>query len=198
MEGTLFPDLPAAAPDPNGIIRAASLSDCGQYRWTLMRKWRAGPHVCFIGLNPSTADATKDDPTVRRWIHFANAWGYGGFVAVNLYPFRSPNPAACKRWSDWLNNGPDYYARDRMFENEDVVAREAKRAALVVACWGAGTWDEMWTSEIVSRITAGDEPWPDIHCFGRTGSGDPIHPMARGRNRVLDDQQPVLWREGES
>jgi len=85
----------------------------GQYRWTLERVWRAGPHVCWIMLNPSTADHLIDDPTILRCIHFTQLWGYGGFVVVNLYPFRSPNPAACKKWADWQSNGPDWYVRDK-------------------------------------------------------------------------------------
>src|SRR3546814_4937737 len=54
---------------------------------TLFRSWRAGPHICFIGVNPSTASHLKDDPTAWRWVHFADSWGYGGYVTVNLYPF---------------------------------------------------------------------------------------------------------------
>lgn len=56
------------------IQRGASLSRCETYRWTLTRTWSSeGGHVCFIELNPSTADHRKDDPTVRRWTHFARA-----------------------------------------------------------------------------------------------------------------------------
>lgn len=190
---TLF-ELPATAkPLPTGIKRSALVSDCGQYRWTLTRTWRAGPHVCFIGVNPSTADHRTDDPTVRRWTHFASAWGYGGFVAVNLYPFRSPNVAACRKWADWENNGPDWYARDRIIDNLDIVAEEAQRAALVVACWGATAWNDMWIDHAVERIQ-GTEPFPAIHCFGKTAGGAPIHPMARGVHRVPDDAKPVVWK----
>lgn len=195
----LFGDVPRFRPLPSPIIRKAEISDCGQYRWTLTRTWRAGPHVCFCGLNPSTADALKDDPTVIRWTRFANLWGYGGFVAVNLYPFRTPNPPALHKWADWEANGPDWYARDQILQNVDVVEREAKRAALMVACWGAGAaWNnsaEHHLDYFVECITTGDEPWPDIHCLGKTASGAPIHPMARGRHRIPDDVQPQIWRK---
>lgn len=75
------------------VKRAASISECGTYRWTLQRRWAAGERVCWIMLNPSTADAERDDPTVLRCMAFSRSWGYGGLIVVNLYPFRSSKPA---------------------------------------------------------------------------------------------------------
>lgn len=197
--------LALAAPDLFGvpladtITRDADLSRCGAFRWTLTRSWSSeGGRVCFIGLNPSTADHCRDDPTVLRWIHFARAWGYGGFVAVNLYPFRSSSPADARAWANWQENGPDYYARDRLWENETVLVREAKAAALVVPCWGAGVWDPMYVDHVLEMIQEGEAPWPDLHCLGLTASGDPKHPMARGRSRIPDHTRPALWRAGSS
>jgi hypothetical protein len=176
------------------VTRGATFSRDGANRLILTRRWADGPQVCFIGLNPSTADHLVDDPTVRRWMHFGRAWGFGGIVAVNLYPFRSSSPDECRRWADWECNGQDWYARDDIHHNCSVVAQTAKLAKLTVACWGAAAWDLDWVEEIVEGIATGDEPWPDIHCFGETSSGTPIHPMARGRHRVPDNAQPVLWR----
>ena len=63
------------------------------YRFTLFRKWdRSLPLLLWCGLNPSTADALTDDPTVRRIRQFSKAWGYGGFYLVNLFAYRSTNP----------------------------------------------------------------------------------------------------------
>ena len=179
------------------IQRAASLSRCGTYRFTLTRTWGEGGHVCFIGLNPSSADHRKDDPTVRRWIHFARAWGYCGFTVVNLYPFRSSTPAACRKWAGPAMAGPDWCARDALhFNNLPIVVEEAKRAALVVACWGAGAWDPEWVEHLCEQIQTGEAPLPDLHCFARSKDGSPVHPMARGRNRIPDHAQPMLWRAG--
>jgi hypothetical protein len=61
--------------------RGAVLSDDGVYRYRLWRIWdddRAP--TAFLMLNPSTADATVDDPTLRRCIAFARRWGAGGGV----------------------------------------------------------------------------------------------------------------------
>lgn len=177
------------------IKRAADVSSCGSYRWTLVRTWSGAPHVCFVGLNPSTADARRDDPTVRRWISFARAWGFGGLTAVNLYPFRTSSPQECQRRSSWLENGPDWAARDALlYVNLPIVVREAKAAALTVACWGSGTWDREFVDHAVEEIQTGEEPWPEIFCFARSKNGSPIHPMARGRNRISDDAQPLLWK----
>ena len=178
------------------IQRSAEMSPCGTYRWTLTRTWSsAGGRVCFIGVNPSTADHCLDDPTVRRWTHFARAWGYNGFTAVNLYPFRSSSPAECRTWSRWDERGPDWYARDALyFANLPTVVREAKAAALVVACWGAGAWDPEFVDHVVEEITSGEAPWPDLHCLAVSRDGSPVHPMARGRHRVPDGATPKLWR----
>jgi hypothetical protein len=97
-------------------------------------------------------------------------------------------------WADWKNNGPDWYARDDLHHNLDVIVRESKAAALTVACWGAIAWDEVWIDHVVEEITTGEEPWKRIYCFGTTSSGAPIHPLARGKHRIPDNAEPVLWR----
>ena len=55
------------------------------------------PLILFIGLNPSTADETKNDPTIRRCINFAKDWGYGGVMIANLFAFRSTSPEIMKQ-----------------------------------------------------------------------------------------------------
>src|SRR5262245_24680981 len=82
------------------IKKTASISACGAFRWTLARTWGCGQQICWVMLNPSTADRRRDDPTIRRVIHFTHSWGYHGLTVVNLYPFRSPHPAQCRRWAD--------------------------------------------------------------------------------------------------
>lgn len=184
------PDLFLASDE---MHRAADISPCRAYRWTLERRWAAGPRVCWIGLNPSTADAARDDPTVRRWIAFTRAWGYGGFVAVNLYPYRSPDPTACRRWSESMPADTDWDPGQITMRNVLRAAREAKQSDLVLACWGAGAWNIELVRFLVGEITTGDHPWPSIHCIGKTESGAPKHPLARGVHRVPDDALPIVW-----
>jgi hypothetical protein len=69
---------------------AAIISEDNQYRYQLLRVWdETLPRILFIMMNPSTADATKDDPIIRRVISFAKSWGYGGVYVGNLFAFRS-------------------------------------------------------------------------------------------------------------
>jgi hypothetical protein len=82
------------------------------------------------------------------------------------------------------------------FSNLPLLVRETKVAALVVACWGAGAWDPEFVDHVLEEVTTGDAPWPDVHCFGLTADGAPLHPMARGRSRIPDHAQPVLWKAG--
>lgn len=69
-------------------------SPCGRYRYTLWREWIGGEgFVQFIGLNPSTATDTEDDPTIRRCINYAKSWGYGGMCMTNLFAYRATLPS---------------------------------------------------------------------------------------------------------
>jgi hypothetical protein len=176
--------------------KSANISVCQTYRWTLTRRWGEGEQVCWVMLNPSTADGRQDDPTIRRIIHFTRSWGFDGLAVVNLYPFRSPKPEECRQWANKEKNDPDRRVRDVLQRNAALVAEEAKRAEKVVAAWGAAAWDPDWIESVVERITRSEAPWPNIYCLGVTETGAPKHPMARGKHRISDNQQAVLWRAG--
>ena len=75
------------------IVKAAVISHCKRYRYRLARHWGAGSALPFVMLNPSTADADNDDPTIRRCIAFAKREGAGGIVVANLFAFRATSPA---------------------------------------------------------------------------------------------------------
>ncbi len=75
-------------------LGAAVLSGDGRYRYSLARRWGDGNPVVFILLNPSTADADHDDPTIRKCMGFARAWGFAAIEVVNLFAIRSPDPRA--------------------------------------------------------------------------------------------------------
>ena len=75
----------------------AIISKDNKYRYQLSRIWDdEKPKVLFIMLNPSTADADVDDPTIRRVVNFAKSWVYGGVFVGNLYAFRSTNPKSLR------------------------------------------------------------------------------------------------------
>lgn len=101
-------------------------SSCRKYRYTLWREWLGGDgYAMFIGLNPSTADETRDDPTIRRCIGFAQSWGYRSLLMTNLFAFRATYPADMMAAADPI--GP---------ENDSWLRTSAADAGVVVAAWG--------------------------------------------------------------
>jgi hypothetical protein len=170
------------------IVRSARLSPCGRFRWTLTRKWGNGESICWVMLNPSRADHRRDDPTIRRAMQFTRAWGFDGFTVVNLYPFRSPYPADCRRWAGTRT------VQRALRRNAKIVARETMNAAVVVAAWGVSAWDSDWIDAVVAAIIANGNPVRGIYCLGTTKAGHPKHPLARGKHRIANNQRPVLWR----
>lgn len=119
--------------------------------------------VQFIGLNPSTADESTDDPTVRRCKAFARRWGFGVFVMTNLFSLRSTDPRGL-RFGD---------VNDRL-ENIGHIGAVAGRADLIVCAWGVhGAWMGRNVS-VAGTLRANGHP---LHCLGRTKGGHPRHPL---------------------
>lgn len=194
--------LPMRAPvlrEPHpDCIREASFSDDGSLRWFLKEVWRAGPIALWCGVNPSWANAERNDMTIHRVRHFTRAWGWGGWCMVNQYPWVTSDPLECRRIVKRL--GDD--AAPTLGLNLHVIEREAEHAGIVMAAWGNGAWESDWTSGVVRALQGDANPgraWPipirPIHCLGKTLSGAPQHPMARGRHRIPDSAQPVIWRK---
>jgi hypothetical protein len=132
-----------------------------RYRYRLWRRWDAArPVVAFVMLNPSTADAVRNDPTVRRCIGFARSWGFGGLEVVNLFAYRATDPRVLRRATDPV--GP---------ANRRHLAAAIVRAGLVIAAWGADPTarDAPTQGRVLSQ--------PELRCLGVTRSGAPRHPL---------------------
>lgn len=144
----------------------------GLYRYKLSREWAPELPCCmFIGLNPSTADADRDDPTIRRCVGFARRWGYGKLVMCNLFAFRATDPAALFEPEDPV--GP---------ENDEWLIDCAERADLIVAAWGA-------RGDIRGRAHEVRTFLPEhVHHLGLTKFDQPRHPLY-----LRADTRPVLW-----
>lgn len=150
--------------------RHAILSKCGQYRYALRRRWAKSPSMIFVMLNPSKADAEIDDPTIRKCRHFAKAFGYNGFIAVNLFAFRATSPADMKRAADPVGCENDTWLRY-------VLGFDTLR----IAAWGKhGTFIDR--DRFVQRIG-----FP-MHCLGINGDGTPRHPLY-----LPNDTQPIPY-----
>lgn len=142
----------------------ATFSDCRTWRYRLWRHWAEGPTFVVIGLNPSTADETQDDPTIRRCIGFAKREGCGRLEMLNLFGFRSPHPEDLYGVDDPV--GPD---------NNDTIAQVCQTATTIVAAWGAEKIARpraSFVQSLLSHIGA-----PPVQCFGYTAGGSPRHPL---------------------
>ena len=142
----------------------AKFSDCGKYRYSLFREWdREKGLVSFIMLNPSTAGATEDDPTIRRCIGFAERWGFGRLWVVNLFAFRATDPAEQKKADDPV--GPD-----NIFD----IAAGGAFSGKVIAAWGVHGDLHGQAERVKFGLSLGLKP---IHCLGTTKDGHPKHPL---------------------
>ena len=135
-----------------------------RYRYRLWRDWSAAPRrVTFIMLNPSTADERVLDPTIRRCVGFAKAWGFGGIDVVNLFAWRSTDSAGLAEVSDPI--GP---------ANDEVIRDTLRRSPLAVAAWGA---DKIARdrSLVVEHLAA--RLRTPLFCLETTTHGHPRHPL---------------------
>lgn len=140
---------------------SAIISPCGLYRYRLSRRWDDGPTCVFVMLNPSTADAAQDDPTIRRCIGFAKREGCGALDVVNLFAFRATSPAHMKAAPDPIG-----------LDNDDhVMCALVDADGPVIAAWGAhGSF--RGRDSTVRLLT--DVP---MSCLGLTKAGAPRHPL---------------------
>lgn len=155
---------------PPGVVveRRARISPDGLYRYGLIRKWdHAAQPATFIMLNPSTADGTQDDPTIRRCVGFARALGCGGIVVVNLYAFRATKPADLWQAEDPVGPEND----DRIRSN---VAYAATVGAPVIAAWGTQPKARDRVAEVSVIVEGAGAP---LLALGITKGGDPRHPL---------------------
>lgn len=175
--------------------RAAQISRCGRYRWTLARQWAIGPQLLVVMFNPSTADAEKDDPTILTLCQRAVRWGYGSIVVVNLVPLRSSAPGEAVDMVETWDERRAWDERDALQRNLTVIQEQVRTASAILLAYGAlGGRLTGWTDHVVEEIAsvAYGRATP-LYCLGRTGSGFPIHPLARGKWRVPDDAPLQLW-----
>lgn len=149
-------------------IRSTAVIE-GEYRYRLTRSWGPGEHVVFVMLNPSTADAEVNDPTIRRCMAFAKSWGASGIVVVNLFALRATDPKQLLRHRDPVGPDGDLWLGR-------TVGREPGR---IVCAWGNGG------AERSKRFLAWAE-WYEraLYCLDRTKSGQPIHPLYQPASRV--------------
>jgi hypothetical protein len=151
----------------------AYFSACGQYRYWLARRLSMGERaIAFVGVNPSTADATLDDPTIRRCVGFARRWGYDWYYMLNVCAYRSTDVRALKRVDDPI--GP---------LNWEYMTSIMGKCEVVVAAWGRtvklpNATARTYAARILDRS--------ETRCLGQNDDGSPKHPL------YIPYEQPLL------
>lgn len=155
--------------------KGAVISEDLRYRYHLWRTWGTGPRMTFIGLNPSTADATLDDPTIRKVVKFAKRLGLSGLDMVNLFAWRATDPHSMLKASEPVGPENDSYLRKFAISS----------SAVVVAGWGNHGGHRDRAGQVLNMFN-----FP-LFTFGLTGTGQPKHPL------YLRDDAPLLELKDE-
>lgn len=160
--------------------RDALLSTCGRYRYALERSTglERRESLCWLMLNPSTADATSDDPTIRKVVGFTRRVGYGCALVVNLFAWRATD----KREVIGLLRGVFGPVQIRVDQaegpgNRIAIMRAATISAAVVCAWGAHPWARSQAARVLAWLTEVPEGPRPLLCLGTSRDGDPLHPL---------------------
>jgi hypothetical protein len=170
-----------------GSAGSAVLSPCGTYRYRLDRTWNEqAPPLVWVMLNPSTADADEDDPTLRRVTTFTKKAGHGGLIVVNLFALRSTDRGQLRTHADPF--GPC---------NSSALATAALHAARVAVAWGdvgKGAW-AMHARAVTCLLDAAQGR--PLECLGLTSKGHPRHPLyVRDETRLTPYEAPSPIGDG--
>jgi hypothetical protein len=157
---------------------SAILSPCGLYRYRLERDLGgliSGPTVAWIMVNPSTADATADDPTIRKVIGFSQRMGARRIIVGNLFAFRATDIKALRTAADPIGiDGGDHLRR---------IMREADR---VIVAWGPCAKLPKWLRSRWCEVAGIAEAYGiPLFCIGTAGDGHPLHPLMQGYDRPI-------------
>jgi hypothetical protein len=160
MQQQLIPDL---------IASGAEFSPCRKYRYALWRQWEDGkPLVMFIGLNPSKANETELDPTIKSVIRISKFNGYGGFYMMNCFPFVSTDPDELRDFGNTALNDHWLYT-------------VASKCQDVVFAWGA--------FKVVKDLGRDAElkgMFPDAKALFVNKNGSPKHPLfTKGATKLI-------------
>lgn len=164
---------------------AAVFNEARTHRYLLLRRWAPdGEPLVMVMLNPSTATATTDDPTITRCMKLARREGCAALAVVNLFGVRATDPADMRRHPDPVGE-----------RNGEFIAACCLPGRLVVAAWGAHGGHLGRAAEVTRMLTASGV---SLVCLGVTANGEPKHPLARGRSRIAPDQPLVPYTRLEA
>lgn len=152
-----------------GVKMTAEFSENKVYRYFLSREWDSrGKKVAFVGLNPSTADEFKDDPTIRRCIDFSKKLGGGSLWMVNLFAYRSTDPSKIRLVEDPVGPENDYW-----------ISKVASSADFIIAAWGNNGDFLSRDKDVVSLVGC------EVYALRITSKGMPSHPLYLPKNSEI-------------
>lgn len=158
-------------------IKGAEFSNCGKYRYKLWRIWDSAlPSAMCIGLNPSNANQTKNDPTINYLQSMLKKLGYGGFYMMNLFAYISSKPDALLTCENPLG------------DNNNKLEEVALLCSDVIVCWGN-------FKQATERIKEVLPKYPNAKCFGVNKNGTPYHPLAMMYNGTSNYPKLFLYSD---
>ena len=156
------------------FVGAAEFSPCRTWRYRLDRTFpdvKGARHIAWLMLNPSTADETKNDPTVNRTCIWSIAWGFHFSTVINMYAFRSPKPADLWKAKDPI--GP---------LNDQRIREVVAEAELVICAWGVHAKRNGRAEHVIDMLLATGEPRSKFKALVLTKGGMPGHPLYLEKN----------------
>lgn len=160
------------------MISSANIE--GEFRYSLYRGWDTRlPTVCWVMLNPSTANETEDDHTIRKCVAFSEIYGFGQMVVVNLFAFRTKSPGVLKRHGYPV--GP---------ENDRHIRMASVSSQMVIAAWGAHGRGLQRARDVVGLLSS----CKSIKALKILHGGVPGHPLMLSYKRELVDLPTVMYR----
>ena len=175
MHASQRPPAAILAAPAGDVVRGAVFDRSRRYRYLLTRRWEAqAAPVLFVLLNPSTADGRQDDPTIRRCMGFARAWGHGALEVANLFAWRATHPADLRRAVAPVGPRNDHY-----------LLSAARRAARVVLAWGIHGSLLGRDQEVLALL---ERAGRELMCLGLTHGGQPRHVLY-----LRADTQPAAF-----
>lgn len=157
---------------------SAVISECGRYRYRLERIVAdRGPVYAFFGVNPSTADASIDDATVRKWRGFVSRWGGSRFIVGNVFAYRATDVKELARVGAPIGPLNDRYLHEICAE-----------ADILVPCWGdRAKLPQGLRPHLDCALSYVRSMGKPVMSFGLSKGGDPLHPLMLGYSTKLVD-----------
>lgn len=156
--------------------RRCEISECGTWRYALQEGDTKATPLVWIMLNPSTADAYQDDPTIRKVRGFTKRFGFERWIVVNLFSFRATDPKACAK----------LYASDPIRAigplSDEALGNVTSDCKDIVVAWGAQPWARKRTIDVLDLL-ARQRRSP--RCLGVSKDGHPFHPLMQPYSRTL-------------